>query len=320
MSLEEIQEQNNPTNDDYNQTQTEESTEDISSYADDQDVQSSDLITNTQKSSSVIKGSHLMTNRIESEDYHQELYDEILEKLDIKKKDNNQEIQEKSHKEKFVNDNSKENESLKLFKNIERLQAEKEVEKAISQDFIKIQKLIKEGLISSAQGQNLKKQVLKKAFDKLVQTEKVKRSLLAQNFQNINQSDQISNNKSDVFDEFSKNNPNFFDSNGRKEVLNYLKLGNVNLGRDELNNISNIIRTVEKAAIDKYLQKMAHEKTLRNSNETAKQRLTANAQKSVYSGNLSSTFTREQIGKMSSAEFAKYESAIMEQLKKGHIR
>lgn len=323
MSLEEMQEQNNPSNNDYKQPLTQKNIEDISAYADGQDAQSSDLITDTQKSSSNAKESHPRINAIESEDYHQELYDEILEKLDINKKDNNQEIQEKFHNEKFINDNAKENESLNVIKNLERVQAEKEVEKAISQDFIKIQKLMKEGLISSVQGQNLKKQVLKKAFDKLVQTEKAKRSLLTKDSatrKNIEQSNSVSLNKSDVFDEFSKSNPNFFDSNGRNEVLNYLKSGNVNLGREELNNISNIIRAVEKAAIDRYLQKVAHEKTLRNSNETAKQRLTANAQKSVYSGNLSRTFTREQIGQMSSAEFAKYESAIMEQLKKGHIR
>jgi len=66
---------------------------------------------------------------------------------------------------------------------------------------------------------------------------------------------------------------------------------------------------------------VSHEKTLISSNEAAKQKLTANAQKTGFSDkNLSRTFTREQIGKMSSAEFAKYESSIMEQLKKGQIR
>ena len=123
-----------------------------------------------------------------------------------------------------------------------------------------------------------------------------------------------------VFEEFGKSNPDFFTSDGRKEVLNYLKSDNVALGADELNEISGIIRTVEKAAIDRYLQNAAHEKTLRESNESAKQRLTANAQKLSLSGNLSRTFTREQIGKMSGAEFAKYESAIMEALGKGLIK
>ena len=170
------------------------------------------------------------------------------------------------------------------------------------------------GLINSVQGQNLKKEVLKKAFDKLVQTEKNRRTstTASQPVQPVN--------KNEVFEEFSKSNPDFFTSDGRKEVLNYLKSEDVIVGKDELSKISNIIRTVEKAAIDRYLKKVTHEKTLRDSNEVAKQRLTANAQKSSSSANLSRTFTREQIGKMSSAEFAKYESVIMENLKKGLIK
>jgi hypothetical protein len=48
--------------------------------------------------------------------------------------------------------------------------------------------------------------------------------------------------------------------------------------------------------------------------------LTANAQnKGFQDKNFSRTFTREQIGKMSGAEFAKYEPLIMEHLKKGLI-
>lgn len=300
-----------------------------SSKADDQETQLSDLPKIGAKADSKMEKSPQNTQEFDSvdnfkqetetpraqkseieENTDQNLYDEILEKLDIKKKEkteeNNQEIQEKLNKENYLN----------KIKNLEVSQTKDHLEKVLSQDFIKIQKLVKEGLINSAQGQNLKKQVLKKAFDKLVQTEKIKRTLST----SIKQDIPIFNNENNGFEEFSKNNPDFFTSDGRKEVLNYLKSGNANLGKDELNNISMIIRTVEKAAIDRYLQKVAHEKTLKNSNESAKQRLTANAQKSSFSGNLSKTFTREQIGKMSGAEFAKYESAIMEQLKKGHIR
>ncbi len=63
-----------------------------------------------------------------------------------------------------------------------------------------------------------------------------------------------------------------------------------------------------------------HEKTLNSENESAKQRLRANAQNSVSDVNKNMVFTREQIGKMSGAEFAKHERAIMDQLKKGLIR
>lgn len=236
----------------------------------------------------------LLTNDI---DFNQKLHDEILEKLDIKKQEKNQDIQEKPKLQQL------------------QQQLEAQVKTAISQDFDKIQTLMKQGLINSQQGQNLKKQVLQKAFDKLVQTEKIKRALLPELQQSNNQI--IKNG----FEEFGKNNPDFFTSDGRKEVLNYLKSGHASMGKEELNKISDIIRVVEKAAIERYLQKAAHEKTLKDSNETAKQRLTANAQKTGFNGGvLSRTFTREQIGKMSGAEFTKYETAIMEQLKKGQIK
>lgn len=245
------------------------------------------------------------------------LYDEILEKLDINPKTKKQDDQEKPMQEKLNQETY-----LDKLNELDKLQTKIQVEKAISQDFLKIQTLVKSGLINSVQGQNLKKQVLKKAFDMLVQTEKIKRNLPAAQKEGLQLSNNVNTsiNKKEIFEEFSKNNPDFFTSSGRKEVLDYLKSNDVIIGRDELNKISDIIRIVEKGAIDRYLQKAAHEKTLRDSNEAAKQRLSANAQKSSLSGNLSRIFTREQIGKMNSAEFTKYESAIMEQLKKGLIR
>lgn len=250
----------------------------------------------------------------------EKLHNEVLEKLDIIKKQschNAQDIQENNPLEK-LNPEVYSNKIQKLEKSQETAQ----IENALSQDFNKIQTLVKAGLINSAQGQNLKKEVLKKAFDKLVQTEKIKRALssaLPQDLQ-TNAAVNYPADKNGIFEEFSKNNPDFFTSEGRKEVLNYLKSDDVIIGKDELSKISNIIRIVEKAAIDRYLKNVAHEKILKNSNETAKQKLTANAQKLSSSGNISRTFTREQIGKMSSKEFAKYETAIMEQLKKGYIR
>lgn len=297
-----------------------------SSYADSQDIQTSDFETKTENLSqkttednfdkSINKkevstfNQNFNNNKIGESITDQELYDEILEKLDIKPR-------EKSLKEQSGKDKFKEDSYPNDLKQAEQFQVKNQIEKVISQDLNKIQKLVKAGLINSVQGQNLKKQVLKKAFDKIVQTEKVKRSILSGSKQNRNLSNRAQNN---TLEDFSENNSNFFTSEGRKEVLNYLKSNNISLGKDELTSITNIVRIVEKAAIDKYLQKIAHEKTLRNSNQNAKQRLTANAQKSSFSNNLSRTFTREQIGNMSSAEFAKYEPAIMEQLKKGQIR
>lgn len=252
--------------------------------------------------------------KLENKDFQiseadQKLYDEVLEKLDIKPKEFKQDIQEKSMRE-----NS---EQTELSKTQKLGTSEIQIKQTIEQDFLKIQQLIQTGLINSVQGQNLKQQVLKKAFDKLVQTEKMKRSSPAFNPDTI---DVKPSNKNEVFEEFSKSNPDFFVPEGRKEVLDYLKSDDVIIGKDELNKISSIIRSVEKSAIDRYLQKMTHEKTLRESNESAKQRLSANAQKSSSGTNYSKTFTREQIGKMSSAEFAKNESVIMDQLQKGLIK
>lgn len=250
---------------------------------------------------------------IQESEFDQNLYNEVLEKLDIKEEKMKQDIQEKSMQEK---------QEAQISQEAEKLQIKAQIEKNIAGDFAKIQKLMQTGLIDSVQGQNLKKQVLKKAFDMLVQTEKSRRNLSPA----LNQSSQDNitghrlTNKNEVFEEFSQSNPDFFTPEGRKEVLDYLKSDDVILGKDELNKISSIIRKVEKSAIDRYLKKVTHEKTLQTSNEAAKQRLTANAQKSGSSANLLRSFTREQIGKMSSAEFAKYEPAIMEQLKKGLIK
>lgn len=241
-------------------------------------------------------------------DVDKTLHKEVLEKLDIVKREQKENNEQDLEKETY----------LKKIKDLEEFQAKAKIEKSISQDFDQIQKLVKAGLINSAQGQNLKKQVLKKAFDKLVQAEKSKRNF-ATDIEKSNLQNQVVD-KNKVFEDFSKSNPDFFTADGRKEVLDYLKSGDVVLDGSELGKISDIIRLIEKSAIDRYLQKVAHEKNLQSSNENAKQRLTANAQKSNPSGKYSGIFTREQIGKMSPAEFSKYEKAIMEQLKKGVIR
>ena len=293
------------------------------SYADSQEAQTSDeetkpetpTETKNETDNNIKTDEKPDAQNVKESKTDQDLYNEILEKLDIKEKGTKQTIQEKSMRE-------KPEAQLDQNQEAEKLQLKAQIEKTIAGDFAKIQKLLQTGLIDSVQGQNLKKQVLKKAFDMLVQTEKTRMNLSPAsnpNFQNNNAEGGLTD-KNEVFEEFSKSNPNFFTPEGRKEVLDYLKSGDVILGKDELNKISSIIRTVEKSAIDRYLKKVDHEKTLRTSNEVAKQRLTANAQKSGSGGNLLRSFTREQIGKMSSAEFIKYEPAIMEQLKKGLIR
>jgi len=296
----------------------------ISSSAEEQDVSASEILANQEESSNTpvpVSGlEQAGTVEFENE-IDQKLYREVLEKLDIVKKDLNRDIQEPPCEGTILQEKGKhEAHQNNKFNDVRKPQEQIQIEKTLVQDFSKIQKLMQVGLINSGQGQNLKQQVLKKAFDMLVQTEKIKRSSPVEMPPKTENNSEIRISKSEVFEEFSKSNPDFFNPEGRKEVLDYLKSDDLMIGKDELKKISGIIRVVEKAAIDRYLKKAAYEKNLRASNDITKQRLTANAQKSSFGGNFSRTFNREQIGKMSSAEFAKYESVIMEQLKKGLIR
>ena len=112
----------------------------------------------------------------------------------------------------------------------------------------------------------------------------------------------------------------FFDMDGRNEVINYLKNSNMDFDNDEIQKISTIVEKIENSAIDRYLKQKAREKTMLEENEYAKQKLKSNAQNSGYNSSGSKIFTREQIGKMSSAEFAKNEKLIMEQLRQGLIQ
>lgn len=250
---------------------------------------------------------------VSGEEKSQNVYQQVLEKLEIVP-DAIQDIQAG-----FVQESP---ESDK----IRQAQTKAMVEKIIKQDFLKVENLVRLGLATVQQGQVLKNNVLKKAFDVLVQNERARQNLQPEHIgQNVVSSETISHSqpsdKSEVFREFESENPDFFSASGRKEVLEYLKSDSINLEKDELRKISEMIENVEKTAVDRYIKQTAYEKNLVDSNELAKQRLTANAQKSGFQDkNAGRIFTREQIGKMSSAEFAKYEPLIMEQLKKGFIR
>jgi hypothetical protein len=118
--------------------------------------------------------------------------------------------------------------------------------------------------------------------------------------------------------DFVSQNPTFFNSEGRNAVLEYLQ--NNRVGHDEISQIATLIELVENTAIENYLRKKDYEKNLNDKNEEAKQRLTSNAQNSALKSGLVGSFTRDQIGKMSGAEFAQNEKAIMEQLRKGLIK
>ena len=180
-----------------------------------------------------------------------------------------------------------------------------DVQSIVLHDIRKIQQLVDSGVIDNTQGQYLVNYVINKAYDMV---------------NNQNRGDAQIQPKPDAFAEFEAEHSGFFNKDGRAEVLDYLKRSGFDGDKEEICLISQMIEKLENGAIERYLKQTAHEKTLNDENEIAKQRLRANAQNSNFDDLKTRAFTREQIGKMSGAEFAKYEKAIMEQLRKGLIK
>ena len=166
-----------------------------------------------------------------------------------------------------------------------------------------IEELVQKGEMTKEQGLNLMNFVTKKAFDKYI---------------NYSQTPDEQETSSTVA--MLKETPEFFNRDGRIDVFDYLKSTNIGFDDDEISKISALVEKIEKSAIDRYLGKLEHDKALNDENEAAKLKLRANAQNASSDGSTNLVFTREQIGKMSGAELAKHERAIMEQLKKGLIR
>lgn len=182
------------------------------------------------------------------------------------------------------------------------------IKQAVVNEIKEIENLVQSGQMTQEQGQNLMNYVLQKAYHDYT----------------LSQQPNVQPNQQPVAAQQSYAMPDvapeFFNRAGRLDVFDYLKSANMNFDEDEISKISSLVETIEKSAIERYLREQDHEKTLNSENESAKQRLRANAQNSVSSANNNLVFTREQIGKMSGAEFAKHERAIMEQLRKGLIR
>lgn len=173
-------------------------------------------------------------------------------------------------------------------------------------DVAKINDLVKLNVLHPQQGQYYVSQLAKSIMGRLEQEP--------------NQATYV-HNSSFAFEEFDKEKPDFFKTEGRSDILTYLQNSNFIVDKDEINKISQMVENLEKSAINRYLKQQAHEKNLSDENEVAKRKLTANAQNtSSFSAAKNGIFTREQIGRMSGAEFTKNEPLIMEQLKKGLIK
>ena len=195
----------------------------------------------------------------------------------------------------------------KLDINFDKKSRDNQLSKSFKEDIANLQTLLNSGFVNHQQGQNLLNHIIRKALD--------------ENVHNMmeNKTETVFD-KNAAFKEFENENPNFFTAEGRSEILNYLKSDEIQFDKDELSKIAKIVEQVEKSAIERYLKKAAHEENLEKANSQAKQRLQANAQKTKNDGKNNAPFTREQIGKMSSADFLKYEKEIMDQLKKGLIK
>ena len=195
--------------------------------------------------------------------------------------------------------------------NIQFNNAEKDKQMAVS-DINMITNLVETGVMTQEQGQNLMNYVTKRAFEKYIASQPSETPKEAPvGISIISPQQQVPQNVP---------MPDFFNKDGRLDVYDYLKNSEIEFDDGEISKISELVEKIENSAIERYLKEKEHEKALNNENEFAKQRLRANAQNTTSDGLKNLVFTREQIGKMSGAEFAKHERAIMDQLKKGLIK
>jgi len=192
-----------------------------------------------------------------------------------------------------------------------------EIERQAKEDVSKVEMLLKSGVLNPQQGESLIQQIIKKGYAELQQCDlKSEPSGKVQN----NSQEKRQFDKTQAIIEFEKENPEFFKTDSRLDVLNYIKSGILEFDKQELEHISNLVEKLEKSAVDRYIKQAEYEAKLKQTNEEAKSRLSANAQNAKDSSDKQVAFTRKQIDKMSSSEFIKNEKLIMEQLKQGLIR
>lgn len=188
-----------------------------------------------------------------------------------------------------------------------------QLEQAIATDTLRLQTMLQQGVITKQQGQYLMAQLAKRANE----INMCKNSVPFPN-QAQTQQPQAQQNQMSPLETFTAQNPDFFNAGGRSAVLDYIK--NYNLDKDEISQVAKIVEQLENSAVDSYLKKSAHEKSLNDENSAAKSKLNAYAQNSTGNSNMNRIFTREDIGKMTSEEFTKNEKLIMDQVKQGLIK
>ena len=192
-----------------------------------------------------------------------------------------------------------------------------EIEHQAKEDVSKVEMLLKSGVLNPKQGESLIQQIIKKGYNELQQIDL--KSDDNEDVQNKIQEEKRFDKKQAII-EFEKENPDFFNQEGRLDVFNYIKSGILEFDKQELEHISKLVEKIEQSAIERYIKQVEYEAKLKQTNDEAKSRLSANAQNAKDTSNKQIAFTREQIGKMSSSEFNKNEKLIMEQLRQGLIR
>lgn len=192
-----------------------------------------------------------------------------------------------------------------------------QLEQAVGANVQRVKELLQQGKITQEQGQYLMAQLAGKAQQ--INTYKASLAQNAVPAQNVQASQilqpEVSQNPIDLF---NQENPGFFDSEGRADVLNYIK--GLDMDKDEILQISQLVEKLENSAVDKYLKKSAYEKSLNDENAAAKGKLTAYTRNASADNIMNRIFTREDIGNMSGEEFTKNEKIIMDQLRQGLIR
>ena len=106
----------------------------------------------------------------------------------------------------------------------------------------------------------------------------------------------------------------------RECLLNYLQKLDIELNREDLKNIEAVVLELEKAALLRQQAKNSENafELLNKNNEIAKERLmTGSMQGSGIQNPPNKTFSRDEIAKMSTAEFIKNEPIINYQLQNG---
>ena len=118
----------------------------------------------------------------------------------------------------------------------------------------------------------------------------------------------------------AEQNGDYSASGNYSEIFDYLKKLVPSLSNENYQALSGMLGNIENKAVEKYNKQADYEKNLKNQNDSDKRRMTSNAQGYGYDGNKNRTFTRAEIGKMSTKEFLKNEAVIFEQLRKGNIQ